>query len=390
MKIEIFTLIAIIGLVPVVFGAQGMSYYSCDSPLNQYKCYNTQETPVCPETGLNYVRGWCPGNYAIRCCAPLGTPEGVRTNGPGITHTPPANIKTQDFKLFLEGTLLCDYQIKSNGVITKHSKYSCDSYITITVGPNGDCRNEGTDTCVVTNDGGYMGTSKEYIFSIKFQKPVSSYGSCKKYTSFNCLEENDCRETGGTPLRGFCPGTPANIKCCLYQSPESKPQTDKLFFDKTKNSIIANQEELNNKLNIIKENNNARIIIVVMDDMPTDSEKKLRDDFYLRYDMGKYSSVGMEMVLIYSKNKNSWRGIGLKDCKLNAATIKSILPNDFLYSDSKINYDTAFMNFIDILKQEIEKRVSVNSLCKTPGETIKDRLEAVKNGYKGFILNDPV
>ncbi len=86
-------------------------YGVCDSPLENYRCYDINEIAVCPQKGLNFVRGWCPGPNNIRCCARPETPEGKRIGGAGISEDTPQsgqrNLRAQNFAIFLQG----DYEI---------------------------------------------------------------------------------------------------------------------------------------------------------------------------------------------------------------------------------------------------------------------------------------
>ena len=384
-------LILFVFVIPASFAAQGESYGSCDAPLGNYKCYAPSETSYCPGQGLEYVKGWCsdPPGKLTRCCAPVGTPEGKRTGGPGIqiSAEKPKNLVSQDFELFLEGTLSCEYTVKSNGEITKQVGFPCDSYAKITVGASGDCRHEGKDTCIITNDGGYLGRQKVYTLSVEFKKPdIKSYGACRKYTSSQCAEEGECRASGGTPIRGYCPGKPRNIKCCIYQVTEMVQDVNNQFvFDKTKDRVLQDASLIDNQLRMIKERHNVRIVIEIVDMLPQDTAQNLRDKFHRVYGL-ESSTTGMEMLLMYSKSQDLWRGFGFRGCTVNEDLLEKIVSEETVSKNvQQGNYAEALKNFAGLLEGAISRKISSGDICKpavaeTVSQTCKQQCSAFSFG----------
>ena len=368
MKWNLLILFAI--FVAPAFAASGDSYASCDAPLGNYKCYAPGETQYCPGQGLEYVKGWCsdPPGKVTRCCAPSGTPEGKRTGSPGIqvSMEKPKNLVNQDFELFLEGTLSCEYTVKSGNNEPVKRQYPCDSYVKITIGPNGDCRHEGTDTCMITNDGGYLGRQQVHTLSIEFKKPsVKSYGVCRKYTSSQCVEEGECKISGGTPIRGYCPGTSRNIKCCVYQVTETRDVSNRFIFDKTKDKILQDISLIDSQLRTIKERHNVKIIIEIVDALPQDADQNLRDKFHRIYGLDESSATGMEMLIMYSRSQDVWRGFGFRGCTMNEDLLEKIVSEEIVSKNVRQgNYAEALKNFAGLLEGAISRKISSGDICK--------------------------
>ncbi|HLC67314.1 MAG TPA: L,D-transpeptidase family protein [archaeon] len=356
MKIQLLVVIAFVMFSASAFSANGDIYGNCDSPLDSYACFDIKETPQCPGN-LEHAKGWCSGGNNIQCCAPPGTPEGDRVGGPGIQpvkEISPSNLMEQDFKLFLEGNLLCGYEVKSNGQTTKQSAYSCDSYVTVTVGPVGDCRDEGTDTCEIVNDGGYFGYAKTYKFSVKFEKPIQTFGQCSGlYSEFSCAKTDDCRQISGNSVKGYCPGLPNDIRCCILS--QSAAENSKYVHDKSRENTLSTGY-VEEKLVSIYEKYGARIVLEIVDEIPNYPEKNLRDKFHLLYGMGQEERT--EALLIYAKGKNAWRGISFKNSPIDAKMIKDIKSDGTVAQNFRDkNYDAAFAGFADLLVDEIGNRL---------------------------------
>lgn len=370
MKLDLFVISLVLLIsIPSAFAARGQSYGTCDAPLSNYKCYNTDETPYCPESGLEYVKGWCKGGNEIQCCAPPKTPEGVGTGGPGIiTQSFSAtNLKTGDFELFLEGTLSCAYKVASNGKVTKESSFPCDSFVTIKVGPNGECKDEGIDACQIVNDGGYLGRTKTYTFSIQFKKPAKTYGNCRKYTSSLCMDVEDCKTLGGKSVRYLCPGLRDNIRCCKQEfvPEESEKRRSALLFENTKEKTLKDTEKIESRLAGIKKKYNVRIIMEITDDFPQQLEKSLRDKYYLLYEADKDSTTSIDMLLIYGKAKDAWRGIGVRNCRINENKLRMLLSDKGIKEKiTSKDYDAAFERLAILLEDEVAAKINSGDFCK--------------------------
>lgn len=336
-------------------------YRPCDPPNDIYRCYDKNKVPVCPEPGLQYVRGWCIGPNNIQCCAEPGTPEGKRVGGPGIKIAVPSGTKVQDFTLYVNGDELCSIEVFSGDSVqaVREGNVDCNSWVTVKVSPNGDCRDEGEDTCTVILNGG---TPEEEVhqFSIQFYQPEKTYGTCSRYREFRCVQEDECKATGGTPVRGYCPKQPEDIKCCIYQA--SFVQEEDVFaVDRT--GSISDLSGLESKLRVIKEKYNAKIIIEIVEDFPKNTDRNLRNDFHLRY---KLDDEEFAMVLLYSKQQNAWWGITFDDCNLDETILNEMVTDENVESNIKSgNYDAALSNFVGLLEKEISTRVTLGTLCKT-------------------------
>ena len=301
-----------------------------------------------------------------------------------VTASPPvnseevgqSNIKTGDFQLFLSGTLSCNYQIKSNGIITKEATFPCDSSVIIKVGANGDCRNEGKDTCEIISDGGYFGRGKRHVFSIKFSEITKTSGRCEEYSSFNCIEESSCLESGGTPISGYC----ASGKCCIQQSTDVE-SGDTFLFDKSKDSVISDAS-INNQLNLIKQKHNAKIILEIVDDVPPDTQKNLHDKFNFLYKLE--DEKGFAMVITYGINKNIWRGMTFSDCKLSGDTLKKIISEDLVSKNIEVReYNDAFGNFVKLMEAAVAKKAESGNICQESTD-IKDCQKECNSSFLGL------
>ena len=408
-------LLLLFAMAAPVMAASGTAYGTCDSPLGQYKCYDKSETSYCPGQGLTYVPGWCPGGSNRQCCAPAETPEGPRTGGPGLPYvgycdspmggykcydigrhactdglqyvrgwclggnniqccappgTPagkrvygpgiqielPDNAQVQDFQFFLDGTGTCEYFVKSSDVETKRAAIACGSWGTITVGPNGDCRDEGENVCTVTNG------ETERAFSITFYNAASAYGACKKYTSSNCLDESECTATGGTPLRNYCLSVPdSRIKCCIYQATYVS-DTSSFVYDATGSISVPG---IDNQLNLLSQEYDAKIIIEIVDEIPSDAEKNLLNKFDFKYRLQE-SGKKLTMIILYGKGNNAWRILrGSENCGIEEDTIRNIILDESVSKKAEIgSYDEAFGNLIRLLEAVIAEKSNLGDICR--------------------------
>ncbi|KHO48258.1 MAG: hypothetical protein QT00_C0001G0272 [archaeon GW2011_AR5] len=399
------------------FAAQGTTYGNCDNPLSSssaaYNCYDKTETPYCPGEGLTYVRGWCPGGNNIQCCAPAGTPEGPRVGGPGLGYvgycdaplgtykcydinrhscqdgltyvrgwclggndiqccaspgTPvgrrvygpgivtslPSNVQVQDFRFFLDGTGTCTYSVKSKDVETKRDSAACGSWVTITVGPNGDCRDEGENVCTVANGG------ESRTFSITFYRPSGAYGSCRKYTTSQCIDKAECTATGGTPIRTYCPSAPSNIECCIYQ--QTYAASDSFAYDATGTLSLS---EIDNRLNLISQNYDAKIIIEMVDEIPPDAEQSMLNRFDFKYKLHQ-SGKKLTMIILYGKARNQWHILrGSENCGVEEATLRKIISDDSVGKKAELKqYDEAFNNLVRLLEAVIAEKSASGDVCR--------------------------
>src|SRR3989338_479236 len=290
-------------------GGPGLGFVDwCDAPNNEYKCYDVNKHTC--ESGLQYVRGWCLGGNDIQCCLPPGTPEGKRGNiGAGIVTNLPTNVQVQDFQFFLDGTGTCEYSVKSRDVETKQrTKADCGSWVTITVRQSGDCRDEGENVCAVTTFSG--GKEQSRTFSITFYKAAGEYGPCRKYTTSQCIDKTECALTGGTPIMNYCSGIKdTNIECCIYQ--QTYASSDSFAYDETGTLSMSG---IDNQLNLLSQKYDAKIIMEIVDKIPPNTEQSMFRSFDFRYKLHE-SGKKLTMIILFAKEGSQWHVLrGSENC----------------------------------------------------------------------------
>ncbi len=254
----------------------------------------------------------------------------------------------------------------SNGKETKRDQVTCDSYVTITVGPEADCRDEGTDICdIYTYDQGHQIESRD-TFSINFGKKQQTGNICSfPYPAFQCMEKSVCESEGGIPVRGYCPNLPKTVQCCIYA--EGSQTSDTFFFDKSREKTVLNVEAINSRLRGLYKKYQAKIIIEVVDELPQDLDKNIRDKFHLYYQIDKNTKTGIDMVFVYSKSKDVWRGIGFRECRIKDDALQKILSApDVESAFTAKDYEKAFNNFIVHFEDEVVKNIRTGEVCKSP------------------------
>lgn len=428
--------IVIVLLIPAAHGAA--TAHKTQFPCQKYSCYDTSDPNFqCPD-GLVPIRGWCTGPNNIQMCGPPDTPTGPYLNTDmrnriysgefafcGQENKDVQEVRTADFKVTINGHLGgCEYWVENNDKKTRdETKTDCGSEVTITVGSGGDCPETGE--CIVWSNGGWGFKHRAGTFQ------VSTTHCRQPYQQFTCMNNLACKERGGTPKRGFCPG-PYSIQCCTFGT-ATEEITDSIYDNA---EILTNDKTLESRLTRLFRNKNVKVVIetrgAIGEDPATLISQKFRDE----YDMRGIGIPALNLLVIYGQKENKFIIGHARDCGFTAIELEEIVSNSRVKAAiQQSDYNRAFDIFTTLIVSRANSKSAENIRCFeekpedscttacgkgffsrcTPNKckeigcsysekyeicvdadiyestlTIKERLNAVKRGFKGFVYKDPI
>ncbi len=426
----------------VVFSVLSANVYGYRTvfPCEQYSCFNVAKSGFeCP-SGLVPTRGWCTGPNNILMCGPPGMPTGPLISKEtkekiysgaltkcGASESSSGVARTSDFSVTISGNTACKYRVENNGKITLDwTPVECDSEVIITVGSGGNCPESGE--CIVWSDGGLFGFTHQ---SGAYEVVTESTISCRRpYGDYQCMNVFSCTAKGGLPKSGFCPG-PSNFQCCIIGGEISASSS--LLYDNA--FLITNGNQVKEILNNVFLTKNVRIVIETSETIGQDIVTLIPQKFKMQYQLNRIGIPGLNLLVLYGRKENRFFLGHAQGCGLDSKELEGIINDVQIRQFLDVSdYNSAFLRLSTLLKELVifrdtqtvecsprDIKISCaeaclgifgscsEDACKRAGcsfnkkysictdadvsesrISINERLNAVKNGFKGFIKNDPL